>query len=111
MTRSLTFKWTLTLLLSSLTGIILVGMFAYRTTLTQYDQLRVDQAKASFVANVTNYYQQTGSWVGVSNWVHERHGPNNAPPGNKSPQLGPPQFFALADASGRIVSGSGPFHV
>ena len=46
MWRSLAFKWTMTLVITSLLGVILVGIFAYRTTSSAYDQLRSDQARA-----------------------------------------------------------------
>jgi signal transduction histidine kinase len=106
MIRSLTFKWSITLLLSSLTGVFLVGLFAYRTTLTEYDQLRTDQAKAALLSQLTTYYQTNGSWNGVDEWLRQSTAPSNPPE-----KPGPPQFFALANVDGVIVSGGGPFHV
>ena len=41
MMRSLTVKWIATLLLTSLIDVVLVGLFAYRTPGSGYDQLRV----------------------------------------------------------------------
>ena len=69
MMRSLTFKWSVTLLLSSLTGVILVGLFAYRTTQNEYDRLRVEQARSAVVSQLTTYYQTNGSWDGLENWL------------------------------------------
>ncbi len=106
MRRSLTFKWSVTLLLSSLTVVFLVGLFAFRTTLTEYDQLRTDQAKSALIAQLTTYYQTNGSWNGLDDWLRSNTAPSNPPE-----RPAPPQFFVVANADGVIVSGGGPFHV
>jgi signal transduction histidine kinase len=106
MMRSVAFKWSVTLLLSSLTGVFLVGLFAYRTTLTEYDQLRTDQAKSALIAQLTTYYQTNGSWNGLDDWLRQNGAPSNPPE-----KPAPPQFFVVANADGVIVSGNGPFHV
>ncbi|MCB9450230.1 MAG: HAMP domain-containing protein [Anaerolineaceae bacterium] len=105
MFRSLAFKWTATLFLTSLIGIILVGVFAYRATVSEYDRLRSDQARASFIEDVTAYYQANQTWVGLEDWLRVEPDPN-IPPG--IPQ--PPQQFALVDTNGIVVFGHGPFH-
>src|SRR5438477_1552262 len=105
MRRSLTVKWIATLLLSSLIGVFLVGLFAYRTTLTEYDRLRTDLAKSAFITQLTTYYQTHGTWNGVNDWLRENSTPTNPP---ERPAL--PRFFALANPEGVIVSGNGPFH-
>src|SRR5437763_1546482 len=97
MRRSLTFKWIATLLLSSLTGVLLVGLFAYRTTLAEYDRFRTEQARSTFMNQLITYYQTKGSWDGLDKWLQR-----DAPPPNE-PRSGPPRFFALADANGVIV--------
>lgn len=104
MIRSLTVRWILTLLLTSLVGVLLVGLFAYRTTVTQYDRLRLEQAQTAFVEDVTTYYQTNQSWDGVQDWLHEKDSPSRTL-FKKSPQL-----FALADADGIVVAEFGPFH-
>src|SRR5262249_49574427 len=107
--RSVTFKWSITLLLSSLTGVILVGLFAYRTTLTEYDRFRSEQAKSTFVSEVTTYYQEHQSWNGREGWLRSLRfgGPDQG--GQGGPGGPPPQSFALADSSGTIVLPDGPF--
>ncbi|MEP6987100.1 MAG: ATP-binding protein [Chloroflexota bacterium] len=96
--RSLTFKWMAILLVTSLVGVALVGLFAYRTTVSGYDKLRVDQARTTFVSDVTTYYEAHKSWDGVQPWLRSNHTGNG------------PQLFALADTQGSIVAGFGPFH-
>ncbi len=99
--RSLAFKWIGTLLLTSLVGVMLVGLFAYRTTVTEFDRFRLDQSQATFTNQVTNYYQTNGSWGGVEDWLR-----NQGQGGRNSIQTA-----ALVDASGVIVVDSGPFHI
>lgn len=101
--QSLVFKWTATLLLTSLIGVALAGVLAYRTTVTEFDRLRGDQALDGFVAAVTRYYQAQGDWAGVAEWVRAEGGPVDEP---WRPQ--PPELFALADGRGRVVVGVGP---
>ena len=106
MLRSLTFKWSVTLLLSSLIGVILVGLFAYRTTINEYDRLRVEQARSAVVSQLTTYYQTNGSWDGLERWLRQ-----NGPSPDQPYQYGPPRLFALANMDGIVVLGNGPFHV
>lgn len=102
--RSLTFKWIVTLLLTSLVGVVLVGVFAYRTTASEYDRLRIEQSQSAFVENVTEYYRANGNWTGVEAVLHKNDQPE---PHDRS---GPPQLFALANTQGVIVAACGPFH-
>ncbi|MAS33132.1 MAG: histidine kinase [Anaerolineaceae bacterium] len=101
MIRSLTFKWVVTLLLSSLTGVILVGLFAYRTTVNEFDRLRMEQIKTAFVSELASVYEVRGSWAGLDSLV-----PDNRRPADEERQL-----FTLADADGVIVLSVGPFKV
>src|SRR4051812_48046419 len=103
--RSLTLKWMMTLLLSSLVGVLLVGLFAYRTTLTEFDRLRMEQARTSFAEQLTSYYQTHDSWDGLDDWLRQYA---QFP---ARPRSEPPQMFAVANAEGRIVLGNGPFQV
>ncbi|QPC84939.1 HAMP domain-containing protein [Phototrophicus methaneseepsis] len=103
--RSLTFKWTVTLLLTSLIGVILVGIFAYRTTVTQFDRLRSEQAEAIFMENVTHYYEENGTWDGLETWLKGE--PDSVGPHD---YFRSPDQFALVDADGVVVVDHGPFH-
>jgi signal transduction histidine kinase len=104
MLRSLVFKWTLTLFLTSLIGVALVGVFAFRTTITEYDRLRSDQARALFIEDMTTYYQSNDGWQGLDDALRERF---MAPP--VPGMFRPPQQFALVDADGIVVAGFGPY--
>lgn len=159
MSHSLTLKWISTLVLSSLVGVILVGIFAYRTTVSEYDRLRVAQSRDAFIEDIAAYYQTNNSWAGVDTWLAGEviqpqtvaepapesgadsqvieippAAPTTTASDTASPhandaaldfgqpaQPGPSGFpsftpmpvhmFAIADASGRIVYGDGPFRV
>ena len=103
--RSLALKWIATLLLTSLVGVILVGLFAYRTTVNEFDRLRVEQAQNLFVNDVATYYATNGTWDGVENWLHTLIA---SPSGNSGNSL-PLQFCALVDTNGTVVLDSGPY--
>ncbi len=104
MRRSLALKWIVTLLITSLVGVVLVGAFAYRTAITEYDRLRVEQGQTSFAERATAYYQENHTWDGFDEWLREA--------GKSSGTQGgffPVDFFTLADADGLIVWERGPF--
>ncbi len=106
MMRSLTFKWIATLLLTSLIGVLLVGLFAYRTTVNEFDRLRVEQAQTTFVNQATSYYQSHQSWDGLVSWMQTQgvvYSPDH--------DAGPLQLCALADQNGIVIVGTGPYHV
>ncbi|HEX2905612.1 MAG TPA: ATP-binding protein [Phototrophicaceae bacterium] len=103
MMRSLTFKWLATLLLTSLIGVALIGLLAYRATTTQYDRLRMEQAENFFIDRVMAYYQNHGGWDGLEVWLDQSQ--ISSDPGFPLVRL-----FALANTRGVIVAGFGPFH-
>ncbi len=115
MIRSLTFKWMLTLLVTSLIGVLLVGLFAYRTTVNEFDRLRIEQAQATFISDATSYYRTNLSWENFDTWLRERadaeaedYDDND---GDYHEDRESFQVCALADANGVIVVSSGPFRI
>lgn len=103
MMRSLRFKWMTTLLLTSLLGVFLVGIFASQTTLFAYDQFRIEQAQEAFVTDVTMYYEENGAWDGLQDWLI---GQEPLPEMRRMPL--PPQLFVLANSNRVVVAGFGP---
>ncbi|MCU0465603.1 MAG: ATP-binding protein [Anaerolineae bacterium] len=107
--RSLALKWVLTLLLTSLIGVVLVGVFASRTARQGYDQLRLEEAQASFTESMVDFYRLAGSWDGVEEALF---GPMVLPAAHLPP---PdvfdvmPRLFAIVDEQGRVVVPFGPF--
>jgi len=65
MPRSLAFRLTLAFLLVSLVGVALVAVLSRFITVREFDRLTEGQAKSSFSANVSAYYQAYGTWEGI----------------------------------------------
>ncbi len=121
--RSYTLKLILTFLAVSLVGVALVAVVIALNTTTSFDQFLLNSGKSEYLAAVTAYYQEHGSWDGVANELVqeglEPPAPDNAnPPGNGVPpsaQTGRnnpsfPLLFALADQNGTVVVRGGPYH-
>ena len=72
MFRSIAFKWIATLVLTSVVAVPMIGIFAFRATITEYDRLRMEQAQTAFISDVTGYYQDNGSWEGVETWLRDK---------------------------------------
>ncbi len=102
--RSLAFKWTLTLLLTSLIGVAVAGFFASNTARIEYDRLRIDQARAWFIENVTAFYTRNKTWNGLTEWL--RYDQDETVPPSAAR---PPLQFALLDDDGVVVLEHGPF--
>lgn len=107
MRRSLAFKWIATLLLSSLIGVVLIGLFAYRATTSEFDRLRAEQAVNDFVVEMRAYYAEHGSWEGLVKPEGEE--PYDWEDGDDRRSFEPRNFFALIDLEGRVVLGHGPY--
>ena len=99
--RSLAFKLTLAFLLVSLVGVALVAVFARRATVTEFDRFVLNQATRDFLAQVSAYYQITGSWAGVVQYVAQHGRPGQQPLPDDGPRPLPP--FVLVDTNGRVV--------
>lgn len=106
MKRSLALKWVVTLLATSLIGVGLVAVFAYRATSNEFDKLRFTQLENEFVSTVSDYYTENGSWGGLDRWLIETNPPPPRPP-NPSPYA----MFALVDADGVVVKSAGHYEI
>jgi len=118
---TLTRKLTLAFLLVAVTAAMLVAAFIRFTGATRFNQLILDQQRADFSALVTDYYQQTGSLVGLDEYLHQAIRPNPQPgqgPGAGRPngQNQPPQqndrrnLFGFADAQGVVIVPLAPLY-
>jgi signal transduction histidine kinase len=106
MKRSLALKWVVTLLATSLIGVGLVAVFAYRATSNEFDKLRFTQLENEFVSTVSDYYTENGSWGGLDRWLIETNPPPPRPP-NPSPYA----IFALVDVDGVVVKSAGHYEI
>ncbi len=106
--RSLTWKLTLVILGMSLFSIASVFLLTRWVTVREFDRLVNAQARASFIEQVTTYYQQSGHWQGVMRVL-----PALVPPGPNPPPGAPPREppYALLDRQGCVVVPAGPYRV
>jgi signal transduction histidine kinase len=107
MLRSLAFKLSLAFLLVGLTGAILVAVIVRYRTQREFTDLVLSQNLEYLVAELTDFYAETGSWVGVEQILRTNSGPGF---GNRLPEQGrePRQFlFVIADDDGVVVAGGG----
>lgn len=114
--RSLSLKLTLAVLAVGLTGAVLVALFAGRTTATALRHFAQEQTRANFIADVSAYYQEHGSWEGVGEMLR-RKGQLGPPPPPLRPANGPPPppppprppQHALVDQKGLVVVPAPPY--
>ena len=105
---TLTRKLTLAFLLVAVTAAAIVAAFIRLTNATRLSQLVLEQQRANFETLVVDYYQRTGSLMGVDAFLRQTL-PNVQPQPN--PNLQPIQpvqpdrrnLFGLADAQGIVV--------
>ena len=137
MKRSITLKLILAFIAVSLVVVALASGITYWLTVREFKQLVFNQARDSFVADATLFYQMNGSWYGALAYFNLRDafpgpgahgpGPNSAQPGAgivtsqtvqgqtvqvQTSQGGPPSFsFLLADGSGKVLVPAGQYQV
>lgn len=103
--HSLATKLTVAFLAVGLTGALLVALFVRWQTTRQFDRFMValyGEEIAGLATGLQTYYHRTGSWEGVD-------GTDVRALGTCSTRLNQP--VALADASGRAISGGSPYRV
>jgi signal transduction histidine kinase len=117
--RSITLKLTLTFLAVSLVGVALVAAIIWGTTSMAFNQFLLDRGNSDFVAAVTAFYTQNGSWEGVNDALIQQRvlPPSYQQPGASNPAFpqtggqnsGPPLPFALVDQTGLVITHAGPY--
>lgn len=117
---TLTRKLSLAFLLIAVTAAAIVALAIRLTNTTRLNQFVLEQQRADFAALVTDYYQQTGSLVGLDQFLRQRdnlnqqNNPNQNNPGQNNPgqqnQFNPQplpsdrrNLFGFADANGIVI--------
>lgn len=103
--RSLSLKFILAFLAVGLTGTALLAIFVGLSTRARFNDFLFDQNREGFIAQLSDYYEQTGSWVDIQK-AFPFAGPRG-PMGPKWAQGGEP--FSIVDSSGTVVV-AGPGH-
>ncbi len=101
MVRSLRFKWGLTLVATSLVGIVLVGILAAQVHFREYHRFRDEEIKRVFVRAALDFYETYRSWDDIEQGLFPRRLYDR-----RHEQESP---FVIADADGVIVKAAGAY--
>ncbi len=108
--KSISLKLTLAFLLVSLIVAGLAALFTWQATTREFETVVVERIQDDFTTKATTYYQEHGSWKGITQNLFPRptqpQQPNNAQ--NQQPQPAP-VIFALADQRGIIIVPAGEY--
>lgn len=96
MTRSITIRLSLAFIGISVISTVLVVMFTRWRSSEEFRTFIIDQNRPSVVTAFSDYYQQHGSWDGISNANLPTQAPPNPRPVDQSP-------FTLVDNNNQIV--------
>lgn len=130
-------KFSLALIITSMSAVIVVGIIAHWRVSTRFDQMAMERAFGNFQADVTAYIASYGSWNEArqverfGQFVRRRHeltgthpdklfssGPKDrvGPAGRRltpampdEPEWAPPFLFILLDPQGKVLLGGGKY--
>jgi signal transduction histidine kinase len=110
MPRSLTWKLTLAFLLVALTAALLVAVLIRFSSAEQLDRLIIEQQRSELESRLADYYQTSGSWAGVREYVSAlRAGPARPEAHGAGDDRGPAlrrdrrELFGLVDSGGVVI--------
>jgi signal transduction histidine kinase len=108
---SLRIKFTLALLVTGLSGVIIVSMFAQRFTTTEFDNFVVEQNRTNFIADMAAYYEVYGSWddmqIARGRLPIPPPAPNSSPYAPPDPRIIPIQFMLVDKEGHAVIPGRG----
>lgn len=135
--HSLRFKFSLALIITSMSAVIVVGIIAQWRVSTRFDQMAMERAFENFQADVTAYIASYGSWSEAQQverfgqFVRRRRMPTGRPPDEPffsgpenriepagrrlkppmphEPEWVPPFLFILLDPQGKALLGGGKY--
>jgi signal transduction histidine kinase len=100
--RSLTTKLTLAFLFVSIIGVALTALFVRQRTQREFDRFVLDRYQSDLIKNLTDYYNQNGSWTGIDNILVRDQTPRH----NMFNRVWMPAPLTLIDARGEAVFNS-----
>jgi signal transduction histidine kinase len=110
--RSLTVKLSLAFLAVSLTGAVLVAVFAQLAAVTAFDSFVLEQAQSDFISQAEAFFQLNQTWDGVREAFHRPdQSPQPLPPGSGQQPALPPNLFVLVDRMGYVRLPGGGFRI
>lgn len=85
-------------MLTSLVGVVLVGIFAYRINTNEFDRFRLENIKSEIVTEIEEYYQIAGNWDEIRLWIQE------SPIQRNSKKYHQPRMpFAITSPDGEVL--------
>lgn len=136
--HSLRIKFSLALIITSMSAVIVVGIIAQWRVSTRFDQMAMERAFENFQADVTAYIASYGSWNEArqverfGQFVRRRHEATGTLPADEpffsapkdrigpagrrlkpsmpdEPEWAPPFLFILLDPQGKVLLGGGKY--
>jgi two-component system sensor histidine kinase BaeS len=123
MRRSLVLRLVLALLGVSVIGVVLTVAFARWVAYREFDRLVIERSQNDFLSAVSSYYEQQGSWDGVTDYLYTLRPSSNTPLHtfsnrfNSTPYNSHGDFprqlypYALVDVNGTVVAPAGPYQL
>jgi len=109
---SLRVKLTLALLITSLSGVLIVAVLVQRVTINEFDSYVLEQERANFIADMVAYYEVFGSWDDMRMARGRLPFRPDADPQSMPPPEEPPfntmraNKFTLVDQNGKVITPS-----
>ncbi len=109
--RSITTKLILAFLSIGIVSVAVIAFTVLRNTRSEFIRFLSDRNRSDIATELTNYYQNTGSWEGAETVFRREDGPPyNAPP--PPAEHGPGRYhpFVLTDQNGVVVIPNDKYH-
>jgi len=117
--RSLKLKWSLTLVVTSLVGIILVGLIATQINVSEFQRFRNEEFELEIADSASSYYQTYNTWEGLDKHLIEEalrsfrgsFGGNSSGDGSGGDNRRKLPPFLIADTDGIVIVPSGDYDI
>ena len=108
--RSISSKLILAFLSIGIVSVAVIFVTATLNTRAEFIRFLSDETQNDAATQLSDYYQQNGSWEGVEHVLHPDGDEPGMGPGGPGPNR---RFFpfALTDQHGAVISPNGPYHV
>src|SRR3989442_6964416 len=84
----------------------LAAIFIRQSVTSEFDSYVIAQQRADFTAQVSAYYEQSGSWNGIDSWLRDQAARRlaDATPASAEQRRATPRLrFVLADSTGTVL--------
>lgn len=108
--RSISTKLIIAFLSIGIVSVTIIFITARWNTRAEFIRFLSDQSRTDFIAELTNYYEENGTWEGAEIIWYQ---PNYVHPQPGDPHGGPPRRmpFTLTDQAGKVLIPNERYHV